>query len=346
MSTELVKLDYKEFGIEETKAKEIASQFQPMLDKMVELETEANEVFSLAINDKEASKKAKEVRLKYVKVRTGTAEIHKNQKAFYLSAGRYVDGFKNVQAFASQGIEEKLELIEKHAENLEKQRISDLQESRLILISEFVDETTGLDLGNIPDEVFEGFLQLKKTQKLERLEAERLAEEKRIEEQKAEAERLRLKAIEDERVRQENAKLKADAEAKELALQKEREENERKAKEEKAKQDAILEKQRLDSEKLLAEEKAKSDKIAQELKAKQIAEAEEIGKRNAEILAQQKEAEKLAKAPIKTQMNVWIDSFEVSMEIPNELMQHEKTKEIIAKFNAFKSWAKSEIDKL
>lgn len=342
MSAELVKLDYKEFGIEETKAKEIALQFQPMLDKMVELEAEANEVFSLDINDKESSKKAKEVRLKYVKVRTGTSEIHKNQKAFYLSAGRYVDGFKNVQAFASQGIEERLESIEKHAENLEKKRIADLQESRLILISDYIEETTGLDLGNMPDEVFDGFLNLKKQQKADKLEAERLAEEKRVEEQKAEAERLRLQAIEDEIVRQENIKLKAEAEAKELALQKEREENERKAIEEKAKQDAILENQRIDAEKLLAEEKAKSDKIAQELKAKQDAEAEEIGKRNAEILAQKKEADKLAKAPIKNQLNAWVDSFEISQT----RIENETSILINEKFNSFKTWAKSEIDKL
>ena len=66
MST--VKINPADFGIEESKAKQIQEQFQPMLDKMVELEKEANEVFKMPIS--KASAKAKEVRLKYVKVRT------------------------------------------------------------------------------------------------------------------------------------------------------------------------------------------------------------------------------------------------------------------------------------
>jgi hypothetical protein len=360
--SELVKLDYKEFGIEETKAKEIASQFQPMLDKMVELETEANEVFSLDINDKEASKKAKEVRLKYVKVRTGTAEIHKNQKAFYLSAGRYVDGFKNVQSFASQGIEDKLEAIEKHAENLEKERISKLQESRLVLVSEYTDDVVIMDLGNMEDEVFEGFLNLKKTQKSEREEAVRLAEEKRIEEEKAETERLRLKAIEDEKIRKENEKLKADAESKELLI-KDRNDKLRPYIKYIRDYDKVLnleqkdfdlelknlnteaietikleEEQRLEREK----ESEKTEKLEAELKAKQLAEAQEIGRKNAEILAKQKEADKLAKAPVKNQLNAWVDSFEISQT----RIENETSILINEKFNAFKSWAKSEIEKL
>ena len=106
-NTSLVKIDASEFGIEESKAKQIQEQFQPMLDKMVNLEKQANEVFKLPIET--ASVKAKEVRLQYVKVRTGTAEIHKEQKAFYLQAGRFVDGWKNAQLFASQGIDPQLD---------------------------------------------------------------------------------------------------------------------------------------------------------------------------------------------------------------------------------------------
>ena len=344
MKTDLVTLDFKEFGIEEIKAKEIALQFQPMLNKMVQLELEANEVFKLDINDKETSKKAKDIRLKYVKVRTGTSEIHKIQKAFYLSAGRYVDGFKNVQSFASQGIEERLEAIEKHAENQEKKRISDLQESRLSIISEFIDETIGLDLGNMPDEVFEGFFNLKKTQKLERIEADNIAEQKRFAEEKAENERLRLKAIEDEKIRKENAILKANAEANELSLKKEREENERKANEEKVKQDAILAKQKVDADKILSDEKAKSEKLALDLKTKHDAELKLENERLATIETEIIKKEKLAKAPIKKQLSVWVDSFEINRTYIEK--ENKTAKEIISKFEAFKSWAKSEIDKI
>lgn len=61
----LVKIDPKEFGLEESKAQEIAAQFQPMLEKMVELEKEFNEVVSLPIDDKATSVKAKANQKKY-----------------------------------------------------------------------------------------------------------------------------------------------------------------------------------------------------------------------------------------------------------------------------------------
>jgi hypothetical protein len=48
-----------------------------------------------------------------MKIRTATLDIHKKQKAFYLAGGKFVDGWKNAQHFASMGKEEKLEEIEK-----------------------------------------------------------------------------------------------------------------------------------------------------------------------------------------------------------------------------------------
>ena len=108
---ELVKINPSDYGLEEQKAKEISDMFKPMLDKMVDLEKRYNEVISLEIQP-ETCKKAKELRLEYVKVRTGTATIHKELKAFYLQGGRFVDGWKNAQLMASQGIEEKLINIE------------------------------------------------------------------------------------------------------------------------------------------------------------------------------------------------------------------------------------------
>src|SRR5690606_859785 len=114
---QLVKVDPKEYGIEESKAKEIELQFRTMLDKMVELENEFNEVIKMPL-DESGIEAAKTLRLKYVKVRTGTAAIHKTQKAFYLAAGRFIDGWKNTQLFASQGKEDALMAREKHFENL------------------------------------------------------------------------------------------------------------------------------------------------------------------------------------------------------------------------------------
>jgi hypothetical protein len=55
-----------------------------MLDKMEIMEEEYNRIIKLEVSD-ENCKLAKELRLKFVKIRTGTAEIHKKAKAYYLN---------------------------------------------------------------------------------------------------------------------------------------------------------------------------------------------------------------------------------------------------------------------
>ena len=327
MKNELVKINPKDFGIEESKAKQIADQFKPMLDKMVELEEEANEVFKLDIESLEAAKQAKEVRLKYVKVRTGTSEIHKEQKAFYLQAGRFVDGWKNAQLFASQGIEEKLMQIEKYAENKEKERLENLQRERIILVEPYLESVEALNLSSMSEEVFTIFLQGSKTNFENKLESERLEKERLESERLAEIERQ--KAIEAE-----NAKLKIEAEAKEKALAKERAEAENKRQIEAAKQ-----------AKIQAEKDAEIKRIAKELQDKKDAEIKAETERKLAEENAKKEAEKAAKAPIKDQLNIWVENFKI--DLPNsELLNNEKALLIKSKFDAFKKWAKNEVESL
>lgn len=207
MNTEIVKIDPKEFGIEDTKAADIQAQFQPMLDKMVELENDYNEVLSLPVEEKETAKKARELRLKYMKIRTATLDIHKKQKAFYLAGGRFVDGWMNAQKFASLGKEEKLEEIEKYAENLEKQRLAELQQSRMEQLAPYeVENLDSLNLSGMADNVWENFL----AGTITNYEAKKKAEQ---EAREAEEKRLAEEAAERERVRLENERLKAEAEA-------------------------------------------------------------------------------------------------------------------------------------
>jgi len=207
MNTEIVKIDPKEFGIEDTKAADIQAQFQPMLDKMVELENDYNEVLSLPVEEKETAKKARELRLKYMKIRTATLDIHKKQKAFYLAGGRFVDGWMNAQKFASLGKEEKLEEIEKYAENLEKKRLAELQKSRMEqLVPYEVENLDSLNLSGMADNVWENFL----AGTIANYEAKKKAEQ---EAREAEEKRLAEEAAERERVRLENERLKAEAEA-------------------------------------------------------------------------------------------------------------------------------------
>lgn len=340
----VVTVDFKEYGIEESKATEMTSGLQTVLAEREELKKSYIDVIKLEITEENLST-FKELRLKIRDNRTkGINTWHEVNKNFYLRGGQFVDAIKRKENLVNEQMEDKLQEAEKFFENKEKERIKKLQELRVLLISEYVDDTIGLDLGNMQDDVFEAYLGAKKQAKLDRLESERIAEEYRIKEVEAEKERQRLEVIENERVRQENEAFRKEAEAKELAIKKEREENERKAKEEKSKQDAILEKEREAQAKVLADEKAKSDKLQADLKAKQDAEAKVESDRLAKIYADKKESEKLAKAPIKTQLTSWIDTFQA--EIPEQFRNDILANDILSKFWSFKAWAKSEIEKL
>ena len=108
-------------------------------------------------------------------------------------------------------------------------------------------------------------------------------------------------------------------------LKKEAEENEKKLE---------LERQQAEKEKADLEEKIRLQKEA-ELKAQKDKEAAE--------LAAKKEAEKLAKAPIKKQLEVWIDSFSIPA-IP--ITDNDVAKDIASKFNDFKNWAKKQTENI
>lgn len=155
---ELIEVKASDYGLEESKAKQISEMFKPMLDKMVELEEEYNEVIALEINP-ETCKKARELRLRYVKTRTNTGKIHKELKSFYLQGGKFVDGWKNAQLMASQGNEEKLKAIEEHFERIEKEKKNKLSEERKKEVLPFVEDesTVPNNLGEMIAEVWEAY---------------------------------------------------------------------------------------------------------------------------------------------------------------------------------------------
>lgn len=332
---ELIKLNAAEYGLEETKAQEIAAQFRPMLDKMEELEKEFNEVINIPIDTPEAAKKAKELRLKYVKVRTGTAEIHKKQKAFYLAGGRFVDGWKNAQLFASEGKEEKLSEIENYAETKERERINKLREEREKALEPYEVDTSALMLGMMTEQVWENFLAGAKIAYQARKEAEAKAEAERIAAEKAiQLHNDRKNAVVSIWIyldcdtsnfsvysNEEWEEILAKANAK---RDKEREENER------------IRKEREELEQKLKLEREQAEVARKELEAKRAEEARIEAERLANIERERKEAERLAKAPIKKQLSAWVNSF----ELPATEIQHMAAEEIKSKFESFKNWAK------
>lgn len=291
--TALVKINAAEYGLEESKAKEIEALFTPMLSKMSELENEYNDILKGEINP-ETCQRAKDLRLSYVKIRTGTAEIHKKAKEFYLNGGRFVDGWKNAQLFASGEKEKTLKSIEDHFENQERDRLEKLRTQRLELLKPYT-EIEPLALGHMQQDVFDNYLSGVKMAHEQKIIAEKKAEEDRL--AAIEAERIRQ-----ENIRIENEKLKADAIEKERLAEIERKKNAKILADQKAKAD----KERAE---LLA--KAEAERVEKERLEKEIADkkaADEKIKRDAELKLQAEQkaaaaAEKKAKlAPDKTKL--------------------------------------------
>jgi hypothetical protein len=290
---ELVKINAAEYGLEESKASEIKAMFVPMLSKMEELEAQYNDVLKQEISP-ETCQQAKDLRLAYVKVRTGTAEIHKNLKAFYLNGGRFVDAFKNTQAFASGEKEKTLKAIEDHFENMEFERMKKLREARVELLKPYSD-IEPLALGSMQQDVFDNYLAGVKLAHETKIAAEKKAEEDRLAKEKADAE-----AREEQRL--ENIKLKAEAEEKERLVEIERKKNakilaDQKTKADKERADLLAknEAERKEKERL---EKQIADKKAADDKAKRDAEL----KLQAEEKARKAEEKKAKLAPDKTKL--------------------------------------------
>lgn len=338
---ELIPLEFTEeikpdlFGLELTKAQEMTSGLSTTLAEREVLKNAYVEVIELPITTETLST-FKELRLKIVKNRTqGIEKWHKTNKAFYLAGGRFVDAVKNKEIVVNEEMEAKLLEAEKFFENKEKEKARLLNESRIERLKPYIEDANGLDFSQMSDYDFDDYLLGKKT-RFENEQKELEAEVLRIENERL-AEIERQKAIEAE-----NAKLRAEAEEKEKQLEKERsealakqkaiqDEAEKKAREEKEKQDAILK----------AEQEAKA-KIEAELKAKKEAEEKAESERLAKLEAEKKEFERLAKAPIKKQLSVWVNSF----SIEETKINNETSKQIKEKFEAFKKWSLQQVDNL
>lgn len=280
-----LQINAADYGLEENKAKQISDMFKPMLDKMTELEVQYNEVIKRPM-ELETIQMAHDLRLAYVKVRTGTAAIHKELKAFYLQGGRFVDGWKNAQIMASQGIEDKLKSIEDHFVNIENVRIEKLQEERAIKLHEFDVEFIPDQLGEMDSSVWTNYISGVKLNYEAQKAAEKKAEEDRIAKKKAEAaehkrinlENIRLNKEAEEREKSEQIRIKkeqAEQKTREEREQKEKAAREKKEADDLARHEAELKKERDAKAKIEAELKAKAEaeqKASEEEKAKVQAE--------------------------------------------------------------------------
>lgn len=368
-----------EYGIDKAKASELIGNLPQIKAEREILESQYATIITLDINDPDTQKKARELRLLIRDNRTkGIEAWHKTTKEFFLKGGQFVDAIKRKEVAVNERMEENLSSIEKHFENIEKERKEKLNADRIKMLAPYnAFVPMGLNFGEISEEEFEKILNGAKLQ----------FEHQQEEERKVEAERQRLAEIwslhnnrkesllpvwqfvenkdvnfgemtdvefssvkqnaDSKKIEFDNEQVKIKAENERLAAEKAKADAYRKALEEKvAKEKADAEKklakERADqAAKLKAEQEAKA-RIEAELKAKKDAEAKAEKERLAEEKRLKEEAAKLAKAPIKKQLNAWVSSF----EIPETTIENEKTALIKAKFEAFKKWSLNEIEAL
>ena len=241
---------------------------------------------------------------------------------------------KQVMQIKFKAIEEKAEWKANFVKRFEAEQKELRTQKRIIEVSKY-SEINRIEFEAMSDESFDSFLSGLKSTYEAKIEAERKAEEERIAKEKADAEAR-------EQQRLENERLKAEAEKREKEIEAERKANEQKLAEERAK--AKAEADRIEAEnkaKLKAEQEAKA-KLEAELQAKKDAEIKSENERKQAELKAKAEAEKNAKAPIKKQLSIWVDGFSIA-EIN---VENEKKALIKEKFEAFKKWAKKEIESI
>ncbi len=329
------KINPIEFGLKEIEVQAIESAFLPKITERNALAKIYEQLISEEITH-DLSKRAKETRLKLVKVRTGIADIHKTQKAFFLAAGRFVDAWKNQETLPVTQMEERLDEIENYFINIEKERIENQDKIRKAEVAAYT-EFPAQNLGAMDEPVYSAYLTGLKVAYAAKIEAEAKAEAERL----AAIEAARLEQI---RIREENERLRREAVERENQMQAEREAAEAALRAEREAAEAALRAEREAAAKAAQE----AAKIQREAAEKQAAiDAEIKAKADAERKADQerlKAKEEELKAPLKNRLKTWVDAMEITA--PEGMESNEKTIEIMEKFNSFKVWAKSEISKM
>ncbi|AXH74774.1 MAG: MAEBL protein [Bacteriophage sp.] len=354
-------------GLQLSDSEVIKQSYLPYFEQLAKIKEESQKInFE---NPTELDEKiARELRLKTVKVRTGSKDLKDERKRIHMLRANVEQDAWNLIKSGCELEEENFYQVEKKRELAEKRRkelLASERNEQMLPYAEFVD-TKFMNLGEMDEEKFQNLLKGAKLQ-LEQKEAEA----KRIAEEEAERKRLEAERIEAQRI--ENERLKKEAEEKEKALQEER----KKAEEERLKQEAILEAERkkaeevleqqrkeaqakLDAEKkkseeeakkqaeLLAQQQAETNRLKEEAEKKAKAEADakrlEEEKALADKLAKEEAQKKAELAPKKDKLTAWVDS--INTDLPIGLEKDETALMLIDKLSKYKIWAKGIIELL
>lgn len=222
MKNEIVKIESKqlekvvtESGLAIQEGEEIKKSYLPFLVQLSEIQSQATKInFDSPAEIDETI--ARELRLKTVKIRTGSKELKDERKKGYLLRGNLEQAAYNLIEASCKITEDVFNNVEKAREIAEKKRKEQLRIDREEKLSPYTESVVMCPLGEMSEEQFSELYTGLRTAHEIKLEAEKKAEEERL--AAIEAERIKQ-----ENIRLENERLKKEAEEKEKALQAERE---------------------------------------------------------------------------------------------------------------------------
>lgn len=342
MSTETIKLPQEvealAKGVSVEKRNEVQNVLNHVFNGVSKMRDQLDLIEVEDENDKTAMQMARSVRLGVREVRLNAEkdfdakrqEVQQAMLSFKTEDSLWLKAKQTMQILTKE-IEQTAKWKEDTKDRIEAERLELKVQERLQKVHKFNSEINRDEISSMSDETFKSFLSGIEKDHNDKIEAEKKAEAERIAKEKAEAEAR-------EKQRLENIRLKEEAEKreKEIAIEKAKVEAERKKQAEiQAKKDAEIEAK-------LKAEREKQSKLEAELKAKRDAELNAQKEKEKAEAEAKKQAEKLAKAPVKKQLSLWVESF----EIPLLSIEHDKAKEIVLKFEAFKKWAKKEVDNI
>jgi len=371
-------------GVSLEKRNEVQTVLNQVFQGVSKMRTQLDSVVVSDENDKMNMKLANTIRLGVREVRLNAektfdakrSEVQQQMLSFKTEDSLWLKAKQTMQILTKE-IEETAKWKEETKARFDAEQKELKIQQRINKISKFSD-IGRQEFENMSDETFEMFLTGIEKQYNDKIEAEKKAELDRIEKEKAEI-------AERERIRLENEKLKKEAEERKIRdskrneelrpyivfirdyskmlnisdseYQKELSEIKKGAEDhwnfeiEERKKEALKqeeEQKKIQAEReaaRMAQEKANKEKAGLEAKiqAQKDAEAKALKEKQDAELKAKKEAEKLAKAPVKKQLTNWVNLFEVPPQSP---VHHEKVTLILQKFEAFKDWAKKEIESL
>jgi len=264
------------------KVQELLSQFGDSFNQARALAKESNAIIVTDEKQVELMGRARVARLKLKNIRVEVEHIRKNLKEESLREGKAIDGMANIIKALVVPIEEHLEKQEKFAERAEDERKHQRHVERIEKLSPYVERTDIYSLEDMSDDAFDTLLRQSKDAHKAKQDAERQAE---IDRQA----RVEAEQKEQQRIREENIRLKKEAEERERIAAVERQANEKKLAEERAKAAAVQKAK--DEELRIEREKAArlARERAEEQAAKAKAEADAAEKKRQELLAPDKE---------------------------------------------------------